>query len=55
LYSITKNSKLSFFKSILFNLNMSYDFVGAVVAGLVALIGVIFAIFQYRKGSSDQL
>jgi hypothetical protein len=34
---------------------MSYDFVGAVVAGLVALIGVIFAIFQYRKGSSNQL
>jgi hypothetical protein len=34
---------------------MSSDFVGAVVAGLVALIGVIFAIFQYRKGPSNQL
>ena len=34
---------------------MSYDFVGAVVAGLVALIGVTFAIFQYTKGPSNQL
>ena len=51
----TKNSELSIFKSILFNLNTSYALVGAVVTGLVALIGVIFAIFQYRKGSSSQL
>ena len=47
--------KLSFFKTTLFNLNMSYDLVGAVVAGLVALIGIIFSIYQYRKGSSNQL
>jgi hypothetical protein len=34
---------------------MSYDFIGAVVAGLVALIGVIFAISQYRKSPTNQL
>ena len=48
-------SKQDYFKSILFNPNMSYDFVGAVVAGLVALIGVVFAISQYRKDHSNQL
>jgi hypothetical protein len=34
---------------------MSSDFVGAAIAGMVALIGIIFAIYQYRKGSDNQL